>query len=456
MIPLTKVLFNFITNNIGLDIVLICGLILAIVLLGIYLVNDYAFQEVSTAKLKSEDNGEKKGIKKAIFLAEKEDITMISFFVLELFSVLLIAALTTVIAFAIFDNIYLALLVVFFFIAFVLSLVFAVSYKLGREYSEKKILKYSNFIWFMTRLTLPLTLFLHFLTKKIKNKEEVAPEDGEVTDEEIEEIIDDIEDTGIFDEDDVELIQSALVLSVKTVYDIMTPRVDMVALDEDLSNQEALDVFFEYQYSRIPVYKGDKDTIVGVLSERDFFTAIIKKGIDNFKFKDLVTEPYYVSKNTKVDDLITEFQEAQRHFAIVLDEYGGTFGIVTMEDALEELVGEIYDEYDVVEDDEYLQLSKNKYLLDQGLDLQELFDELKLGIIPNQRYNTVGGFVFSLCNGLPQVNQKVVHIQNVEDYEGEKPMLITYELKFKVLEVVDRRIKKVEMIVDKLNEEPLI
>ena len=177
-------------------------------------------------------------------MAEKEDITMISFFVLELFSVLLIAALTTVIAFAIFDNIYLALLVVFFFIAFVLSLVFAVSYKLGREYSEKKILKYSNFIWFMTRLTLPLTLFLHFLTKKIKNKEEVAPEDGEVTDEEIEEIIDDIEDTGIFDEDDVELIQSALVLSVKTVYDIMTPRVDMVALDEDLSNQEALDVLF--------------------------------------------------------------------------------------------------------------------------------------------------------------------------------------------------------------------
>ncbi len=456
MIPLAELKFNFITNNLWLDIILICGLILSIILLGIYLVNDYAFQEASIAKLKSEDNGEKKGSKKAIFLAEKEDLTNISFFVLELFGVLLIAALTTVIAFSIFDNIYLALLVVFFFVAIVLSIIFAVTYKLGREYSEKKILKYSNFIWIMTRITLPFTIFLHFLTKKIKNKEKVAPEDGEVTDEKIEEIIDDIEDTGIFDEDDVELIQSALVLSAKTVYDIMTPRVDMVALDQEMSNKEALEVFFEYQYSRIPVYKDDKDTIIGVLAERDFFTAIIKEGIDNFKFKDLVVEPYYVSKNTKVDDLITEFQEAQRHFAIVLDEYGGTFGIVTMEDALEELVGEIYDEYDEVEDDEYLQLSKNKYLLDQGLDLQELFDELKLGTIPNTRYNTVGSFVFSLCNGLPQVNQKVVHIQKVEDYEGEKPVLITYELKFKVLEVLERRIKKVELIIDKLNEEPLI
>ena len=138
MIPLAELKFNFITNNLWLDIILICGLILSIILLGIYLVNDYAFQEASIAKLKSEDNGEKKGSKKAIFLAEKEDLTNISFFVLELFGVLLIAALTTVIAFSIFDNIYLALLVVFFFVAIVLSIIFAVTYKLGREYSEKR------------------------------------------------------------------------------------------------------------------------------------------------------------------------------------------------------------------------------------------------------------------------------------------------------------------------------
>ena len=99
MIQLAELKFNFITNNLGLDIVLICGLILSIILLGIYLVNDYAFKEASIAKLKSEDNGEKKGSKKAIFLAEKEDLTNISFFVVELFGVLLIAALTTVIAF---------------------------------------------------------------------------------------------------------------------------------------------------------------------------------------------------------------------------------------------------------------------------------------------------------------------------------------------------------------------
>ena len=146
-----------------------------------------------------------------------------------------------------------------------------------------------------------------------------------------------METEGVFDEEDAELIQSAIGLNERTVYDIMTPRVDVVAIEESMDVESIKESFFEHQFSRVPVYKEDKDNIVGILSEKDFFTALIKN--EEIDLKKLVSKPIFVSESTKVNDLIKEFQKLKKHFAIVVDEYGGTSGIVTMEDALEELVG---------------------------------------------------------------------------------------------------------------------
>src|SRR5690606_22017436 len=177
------------------------------------------------------------------------------------------------------------------------------------------------------------------------------------------------------------------------------PRVDVVAIEESMDVESIKESFFEHQFSRVPVYKEDKDNIVGILSEKDFFTTLIKN--EEIDLTKLVSKPIFVSESTKVNDLIKEFQKVKKHFAVVVDEYGGTSGIVTMEDALEELVGEIYDEYDEEELEDIEIIDEDTYRLSPEMELEDLFEYLNLGDIPQTQYNSVGGFVYSLLGGLP-------------------------------------------------------
>ena len=241
--------------------------------------------------------------------------------------------------------------------------------------ATKLAVRFAPIMWVFYKIFYPLGLIFMGLQKLIARKEK----DEVVTGDELETIIDTMEDKGILDEDHADLIQSALTLGDKTVYDIMTPRVDMVAIEINYSVDEVLCEFFDSQYSRLPVYDGDKDNIVGILQEKDFLAAVIKKGKNNVNIKALMQEPIFVTKTTRVDDLIKEMQEAKKHFAIVSDEYGGTSGIVTMEDALEELVGEIYDEYDKDEDDyEINKIGENLYEMSSEVEMEELFEYLDI------------------------------------------------------------------------------
>lgn len=218
-----------------------------------------------------------------------------------------------------------------------------------------------------------------------------------------------MEDQGVFDEDHADIIHGAVSLGNKKVAEIMTPRVDVVAVGIDHTPREILDVFLETQFSRLPVYDTDKDNIVGVLQVKDFLIAMIQtENHKDINLLDLLVEPLYVSKQTKVDDLIKVMQDEKKHFAIVSDEYGGTSGVVTMEDALEELVGEIYDEYDDDEKDPFLiKESENTYYLSADLELDELYDTLDLGSPQEDRYLTVGSYIYELCEGLPEESQTI-------------------------------------------------
>ena len=255
-----------------------------------------------------------------------------------------------------------------------------------------------------------------------------------------------MEDEGIIDEDHADLIQSALSLGTKTVYDIMTPRVDMVAIDITNTTDEILEKFFDSQYSRVPVYEGDKDSIIGVLQEKDFLAAVIKDK-DSVVIEDLIQAPLYVTKTMKVDDLIYGMQEAKKHFAIVSDEYGGTSGIVTMEDALEELVGEIYDEFDYEEDDlEIKELQDNVYEMGSEVEIEDLLELLSV-TLPNVTYATVGGFVYDLTEGLPEVGGQVSVEARKTMYQDEKVFDIIYLLTFEIIEVENRRIRRLKLHV---------
>lgn len=311
--------------------------------------------------------------------------------------------------------------------------------------------KLSGLMWFFYKLFTPFSFLFMRATKNIKR--EVDTDEPLVTGEELETIIDDMEDQGVFDEDHADIIQGAVSLGYKNVFEIMTPRVDTVAVQLDDLASEVLKVFLETQYSRLPVYDKDKDNIAGILQVKDFLRAIIEhKEIDDINIQDLMTEPLYVSRLTKVDDLIKEMQEVKKHFAIVSDEYGGTSGVVTMEDALEELVGEIYDEYDIEEEDPYLEkIKENTYKLSADLELDDLYEELDLGTPPSG-YATIGSFIYELSEELPEENSIVEVYSSITKMEDSEFIDVKYLLNFKIVKVENRRIRELELLVEDISD----
>ena len=449
---------KFITDNLTVDILLII-LIVLLFIFSAFLASSYeAFNNVNTIRLKNYSEEKMKGARKAYILSEKFEYTKISIFIGINLSKIIITTIIVYFFMQIFLIDYLAI-IIGIISSFILILLFSeiIPKSYGEKDSEKIVLNNSYILWIITKLFSPISLILNSIRKVvIKNKKAIYDKNPYVTGEELESLIDVMEDEGVFDEDNADLIQSAINLNTRTVYDIMTPRVDMVAIEINDSIDEIKQTFFDNQFSRIPVYEEDKDNILGILSERDFFTALIQvKETEKLNIKDLISKPYYVSKATKVDDLIKEMQIIKKHFAIVSDEYGGTSGIVTMEDALEELVGEIYDEYDEIENVELEELEPNHYLISTEMDLDDLFDKLNLGEVPETKYASVGGFVYELCDGLPTEGQEISYESIYENYSLEKPVVFTYNLTFIIKRVENRRIKSIELIVVIKNEEPL-
>ena len=192
-------------------------------------------------------------------------------------------------------------------------------------------------------------------------KKDDGEEQPTITEQELMYMLDTIEEEGVLEEQEKELVQSALEFNDTTVEDILTPRVNMVAIDEESTPQEVLQIITEEGFSRIPVYSETVDHIIGVVHTRDILQAALLN--KNFDIKKLMTEPMYVHRSMKIARLLSEFQRKKVHIAIVMDDYGGTLGIVTMEDVLEELVGEIWDEHDEVEE-HFEKLDENAYRVD--------------------------------------------------------------------------------------------
>ena len=211
----------------------------------------------------------------------------------------------------------------------------------------------------------------------------------------------------------------------------MTPRVDVVAVDVHDSTENVKNVFFEEKYSRIPVYEESRDNIVGILYERDLFSAIIENGsTDDLLIADVMRDPMYVSYTMRVSDLLTRLQLEKQHLAIVADEYGGTAGLVTMEDVLEEVVGEIYDEHD---EEEQLVVKKSDtlYEVKAEIELDELFDIMDIDLdIPEDAYS-LGSWMYSKIEDIPEIGD----------------MYQYHNLIFTIIEVEDRRIIRVKIEV---------
>lgn len=256
-----------------------------------------------------------------------------------------------------------------------------------------------------------------------------ADEDA-VTEDDLETILETVEDEGVVEEDTADLLQSALSFDDVQAYEIITPRVDMVALDTEDSREKNLAILLSSPYTRLPVYTGTPDTIIGILHMNMVLKELAEdKNAD--LFKDLM-EPLFVHKTMPLDDVLTRMRDTKRHMAIVTDEYGGTMGILTMEDVLEQLVGEIWDESDTIEE-ELVKTGENTWEVDGDMRLGDFFESFGYDEEDIDDDNaTVGGWATEMLGG----------------YAKKRESFDFMDLRVTVLQAHRRRILRLEVEQD--------
>jgi len=316
---------------------------------------------------------------------------------------------------------------------------------------EKTAMRYSRALYVIMIIMTPIVW--PFLKLQEAFKKKIKPDDTPtVTEEELESIIDTMEEEGVIDESNADIIQNAIKLSDLTAYDVMTPRVDMVCANIDDSVAEIEELFFTNNYSRLPIYEENRDNIVGILNQKDFFMALLQNR--EIKLHDLMKQPIFVPENMKVDDLIKTMQKNKLHMSVVLDEYGGTSGIVTMEDCLESMVGEIYDEHDEEEEIPlFTEIDKNVYLLNAEIALEDLYERLEIEHLPETDYNTLSGFLFEQSENLIEQGS-VIEVDAVDDQIDKEGNLITKNahMKYTITRMDQNRPKEIRLEIEYRDE----
>lgn len=255
-------------------------------------------------------------------------------------------------------------------------------------------------------------------------------QDVTITEEEFENLLDIAEDEGVIDETETELLQSVLEFTDMDAGDILTPRIDVTGFELHDDINDILEVINETQFSRYPVYERTIDHVVGILYVKHLLKEVVDRGIENIQLEDLLLEPVYIQKTMRLHDIMDEFRSHQTHMVIVADEYGGIMGVVTMEDVLEELVGEIWDENDDIVN-EWQELGKNRYECSGDMNLSDFFDKLDLDDEElDTDYATVGGWATEEIGAMPvpfdsfDYEQFTVLVKEVDDNHHIDRLLI--------------------------------
>ena len=275
-------------------------------------------------------------------------------------------------------------------------------------------------------ITSPFVKFLTLVTNSISKLFGVGENEEEsVTEEEIKMMVDQGEEKGTIKEEEKELINNVFEFNDITASEIMKHRKDIFAVDINISNDELMEELSkeEYRYSRIPVYDETIDEIKGILYIKDVLKNIGKK---NFKVKNVVKDAYFVSQTRLINEVFKELQKNKMQIAIIIDEYGGTAGLITMEDILEELVGDIYDEYDK-EEKEFEKIDENTYIIVGSMPIYDV-NKLLNANIPEGDYDTLSGFLQEKLGRIPE--------------EEENPIIETKEVTYKIEKYEDKRILK--------------
>ena len=293
---------------------------------------------------------------------------------------------------------------------------------LAKEMPEKVATAVSPFLVLLMALMTPLT-WLFTQWKKLLGRFVHCGEADTITEGELMTMVSEAENDGELTDRESELIRSAIEFDDVEVEEILTPRVDVVAVEDDIPLEELAQTFAESGYSRLPVYHGTIDNIIGVVHEKDFYIARLKKAT---KIDDLVVPTLYTTGSTQISQLLRTLREQHHHLAVVVDEYGGTEGIITLEDILEELVGELWDEHDEVTED-FRKQSDGSWLVSGSASVDDLYEELDLPEEEDIDSNTVNGLVQEKTCHLPKVGDRFT----LGEYDG----VVTRTAKRRVTEV---------------------
>ncbi len=307
--------------------------------------------------------------------------------------------------------------------------------RLALQKAEQISLLAARPLTILSKVTSPFVKLLTLSTNALVRLFGVDPnaDDENVTEEEIRMMVDVGKERGTIQESEKFMINNIFEFDNKTVSDIMTHRTDIIGIPLDYTLKEISHLVSVERYTRFPVYNESIDQIVGILHSKELIRFVDNCDELSFTLKDLLRDPYFVLESKHTNELFKEMQKNNIHMAIVIDEYGGTDGIVTIEDLIEEIVGNIFDEYDdyTIDDEEYIQLDENTYSMDGRINLYEVEDILKIDF-PTDEYDTLSGFVIGQLGYIPSVEDRPeVHYANYT---------------FKIIEMDEKRILRVHVL----------
>ena len=317
----------------------------------------------------------------------------------------------------------------------VLTFVIFLPREFARQNQEKTALKWGGFLLVVCSIFYPFA----FVIKGIGNlflkmfRKNPATFEEEFSEENILSLLERGQESGALKEEGKKMINSIFAFDDKLAYEIMTPRTDVFSIDILDDTDEYIDELMEMKYSRIPVYEDDSDNIIGILNVKDYLIQAREKGFESVDIRKILRDAYFIPETKNIDSLFFELQKTKQHIAILIDEYGGFSGIVTMEDIIEEVMGDIDDEYDE-DESEIEKIGKNEYLIDGNMSIDRINEEVETDL-ESETSETIGGFLIDILGEIP-------------DDGADSKIEIHYEnYKFNILKVKDRRIEQVKMTV---------
>ena len=251
----------------------------------------------------------------------------------------------------------------------------------------------------------PVIFIINTFASAVLRLLRINPDDADkaMTEDEIRSIVDESQESGAIEDEEREMIHNVFDFGDSLAKEVMVPRIDMTFIPVDATFKELIEIYREYKYTRLPVYEESTDHVIGIINMKD---VILIENEETFSIQDIIREPYFTYEHKNTADLFVEMRKASIPLAIVLDEYGVTAGLVTLEDLLEEIVGEIRDEYDSDEEDAIEQLSEYEYLILGSTNLDDVNDALDLEF-ESDDYDTIGGYCLQLLDHLPEENETI-------------------------------------------------